>query len=406
MKGFTLSIILVLITITIVEVIMVQREISSEKREKFYLKNRINGMNDLYSNIITDSEKSMNIIAKRAISIAINHVIKDGIPVEEANETIKDLMIDGTFNTSVDLLMEGSRLIDWVEKMEEIAGLKGYQLRMSFTDLRVKPYDSFNLLVEGDISINITDVENLVSINRNKTVSVLVSIEGFEDPIYPLNTNGRVTRKIYNTKYSNFTKLFEGISGGNNWVAGISFSTNDSIVAENYQNKSNSILVFDDPTLINQTVLNQYKGLISREKPQNTTLIPYVYGVPWAPNNTYLLVDGAHGKVWEIENFSKHIEGGYYYPSSSGPSLLDRLEGKMYLQPKYLSQKTTGIESFVNKTTFIYYKIPVENGKTNVDYLYFSNSTQTGKGIKGIDPSVKIDDNHSKLYGVEDILVG
>jgi len=399
---------MVLAVLTIVEIIMIQREITSRSREKLYIKSRINGLNDLYNNIIFDSKKSLNIIGKRAISIASSHVIQDGIPLSNSNETIKDLMVYGKFNETQDPLMEGSRISDWIEKMVEISLMKGYQLNLKIENVTVKPYDSFNLIIEADTVVNITD-PRIASINREEHVETLVSIEGIEDPLYPLNTNGMITQKIQKTPYeNNFTQFFEGSSGGNGWIRGISFVVDEPSSAESYPNKSKSILLIEDPKILDLSSINEYMGLVSIYQPENETEIPYVFGVSNInsfPNNTYILVDGEGGKVWYIENFINHLNMGYYKNSSSGPSFLDRLEGKLYIQSKYLSQaENIGLESFVNKTNFILHKIDVEKEKTNIDYLYFSNSSYPGKEVTGVDGYFRIDENHAEIYGVDQLI--
>jgi len=411
-KGVTFSLIMVLATLTIVEIILVQRDIISQTREEYYVKNRINDMNDLYDNVIRDSEKSLEIISKRAISIAASHVIQEGIPLNNADEVIEDLMMSGTFNGTEELMMENSTIIDWSDRMREIGDLKGYYLNLTFTELKVKPYDPFNLLVESSMSINITDKNDVASIVRDDNVSELVSIDGFEDPIYPLNTYGMVTHKFYKTPYlGNFTQLLGSSTGDNGWARSLTFVVEgDPSPAINCPNKSTRVLVIEDPTLIESSTVNLYSAVISNQEVSNTTTIPYVYGISnvtqTIPNNSYVLVDGEEDKIWDIENFTDHVVRGYYYSSDNGPSFLDRLEGKLYIQSKYSSQSTNpiGLESFINKIDLIARKLSVVNSKTNTDYIYFSNNSYTGEKVKTVDSYFRIDDNHTDIYGVSEIL--
>jgi hypothetical protein len=401
---------MVLATMTIIQVILIQREISSQKREEYYVKNRIKDMNDLYDNIIRDSGKSLDIITKRAISISTSNIIISGSPLTDADEVIEELILEGTFNGTQEFLMENSTLADWSERMSEIGDIKGYYLNTTFLNLEVKPYDSFNLLVESDLRLNITDKNDIALIARNATISQIVSISEFEDVLYPLNTNGMVTQKIEETTTKgNFTQLLDTGMGNNSWVRGLTlFLAGDYSTAENYPNKSTKILVIDDPTQMSTSIVNEYMGLISDDQPSDGTNIPYVYGLinlSTIPNNTKVLLDGEEGKVWYIEDFVEHIVKGYY-SSGDGPSFLDRLEGKFYVQSKYLSQasRPIGLESFVNKTNMLAHQLDIEDEKTNVDYLYFSNTSYPGSPVKSVDGYFRIDSNHSINYGVDQIL--
>jgi hypothetical protein len=197
--------------------------------------------------------------------------------------------------------------------------------------------------------------------------------------------------------------------GNNSWVRGLTlFLAGDYSTAENYPNKSTKILVIDDPTQMSTSIVNEYMGLISDDQPSDGTNIPYVYGLinlSTIPNNTKVLLDGEEGKVWYIEDFVEHIVKGYY-SSGDGPSFLDRLEGKFYVQSKYLSQasRPIGLESFVNKTNMLAHQLDIEDEKTNVDYLYFSNTSYPGSPVKSVDGYFRIDSNHSINYGVDQIL--
>lgn len=409
-KGYGFSIIMVLVVLTLVEIVLLQRQITSHQMEKYFIRNRINEMRVFYENIIYDSEKSLEIIAKRAIPIAVSYVVGNGAPLENADLGIMELMVNGTLNGKEEPLMQTSTISDWVRNMTNIARLKGYYLSLSFENISVNPYDSFKLLIETDLKINITDQNGIASISRIEKIKKQVSIQGFEDPLYSLKTGGRVTHRIYKTSYNNLTNLLASGEGGNLWSRGLTFIVlGDPTPAINFPNKSKSILVIENPKIISVSVINQYLGVISGSEIDLATTIPYVKGVSLnsIPNNTYILVDGEKGNVWEIENFIDHVDKGYYYPSQEGPSFLDRLEGKLYIQPKYSSksQNVIGIESFVNKTHLISRDLDPKLGQSNIDYLYFSDYLYSGKNVKGVHSYVIVDSSHAVYYEVEDILV-
>jgi hypothetical protein len=83
------------------------------------------------------------------------------------------------------------------------------------------------------------------------------------------------------------------------------------------------------------------------------------------------------------------------------------------IQDKYAVQtdKTIGLESFVDKNYLLGLDLFVKEEQTNIDYLYFSNATITGDAIKGLDPSVRIDNEvslgqtHQEIYNVTELTV-
>jgi len=133
------------------------------------------------------------------------------------------------------------------------------------------------------------------------------------------------------------------------------------------------------------------------------------------PETINVLVDGDSG-VWYIDNLWEHAgefgKNSYYRPSEDGPSYLDRLEGKLVLQPKYSSQTTNtiGLESLVNKYKFWFnYSLSINKTKTNIDYIYLNNSiARQGDLVKGFDEIYLYLDNSGfpspqEIYNVSDI---
>jgi len=329
MKGVLFSFIIVVVALALVSIIAIQKELISFYGEKLAIETRVSSMNNLYESIIDDAGKALEIISKRAASVADSFVITTGKVLPQANASLLELIVNGTLNSTPEVLMEDATITVWKNKMEEIGDLNGFDTNVSFSTIEVKPYDSWNLLIRAEISVNLTDQQGVASLKRNDTVSQLVSIEGLEDPLVPLYTYGRVHPDLIRSPYwNNFTQF-----------------------------------------------------------------------------------NGTH---WDIENLKKDIENSYYHPSVKGASFLDRLEGKLEVQPKYQAQASgpIGLESFVDKGAISAEGIAVEIEKTNIDHLYFSTSSYPGRKVTGLETtSFRIDEElcgsqkHSEIYGVSNLLI-
>jgi len=409
-KGVAFGFLLIVISLSLISLTLLQKEIYRKSVKKYYIESRIDDMNNLFESIILDLDKAIDITAKRAIAVADSRVISTGIPLENADKIIEELMLNGSINGQEQPLMENATIANWLEKMGLVGREKGYEVRMAIERLEIKPYDSFNLLAEGEAWINISDKNIMASIKRKHNISKTVSIENFEDPIYALNTNSRATKVIKKTRFEgNYTTLLLSCSGSDNWVKGRSFVSNNIEEINSAQNKSQRILVTGDINLIDEDVANQFLGVVSLTDSPLLT-VPKVVNCSSISNITHdeeILID--RGKVWSIENLLKHYYGGYYSPSLNGPSFLDRLEGKLVQQEKYKTERITGIESFVNKDYLYSREIPVKDD-TNVDYLYFNSTYFVSRGVKGMPESFLIDNeltmggSHQKYYGVSELL--
>jgi hypothetical protein len=296
-----------------------------------------------------------------------------------------------------------------MQKIEQVALLKGFNITIDNQTieqtLEIKPYDSFNLLVEANMSINITDLQGVAALDRLVQIKSLVSVEGMEDPLYLLNSLGSMSNTITKSHYiGNYTQLLLNGNGGCTvecYEYGV--VTNDST----YPNFQNKILVVHDANFVAN--LDSAMAVVSELGITTPPNIPYVINNDALSNisdgmNVLLDVNKitGQGKVWYIDNFKKHVENSYYQSSQDGASYLDRLEGELEKQTKYSSQSNNeiGLESFIHKT--------VATDKTNIDYIYFSTSSVDGDKVKGItNPtnSFTIDNPHKSMYGIDPSLI-
>lgn len=410
MKGIMFSFVMVFLTITLISLIAVQRSLVTERKEQLYLENRINSMNNLHESIVRDIKKALDIITLRAISVSISHIVTTGIPLDNADVRLEELVQYGTLYGVPESLMENATFGNWTSKMEEVGDLKGFYVNISLISLDIKPYDSWNLDVETEIIINITDMNGVASLNRSAKIDKLVNLEGLEDPLYPLATNGVASNFIVRTPFvGNFTQIILTGGGNNGWAYG-EVANETPVTACGVTDKSNKILVTSDASTI--VCLNQFRGVVADTTITGAT-IPYVnYTNPMATSKLStgmkILVDGDNGKVWYIDNFKTHAENSYYNASEKGPSFLDRLEGRFRIKDEYASQTSNmiGLESFINKYSFWSLNIEINETKTNIDYVYFNTSIdEGGREVKGLDPSFIMDNEHKNAYNVSDILI-
>ena len=405
-KGIFFSIILFFLATTLVGMIAIQRSLVSYRREQMYIETRINAINNHYDSVIRDLGKTIEASTQRAIIACINNISLDFVPLQDANVSIKELVIHGTLNGEKVFLMENATIPYWVPKIEDVSTLKGFHVDiddgMINETLVVKPYSSFYLLVEADIGINITDMQGVSALNRTMRISKTVSIEGLEDPLYLLYFHGLSSNYVWESPYvGNYTQLLLTGTGGNGYVYGVATKIE--------ANRVGKILVVNDANP--PTDLSGALGVISKVDILVDPTIPFIDDVSTIDvisegQNILLDGNGVNSKVWYIGNFKKHIEGltstnddhSYYQTSNDGPSYLDRLEGRYSIDPKYSSQidKEIGLESFVDKTIFPG-EVSPDQERTNIDYLYFS-STTTGDRIKGI--------SNSNWFRIDDKLVG
>jgi hypothetical protein len=203
MKGIFFSLILVFVVMFFIMFVAIQRSLISFFSTQKSVESRIDAILGFYDGIVIDSKKSSNIIGKRAISAATNFVITNGIPLNSSNDTIAELMFNGTLNGVPQGLMVSSTVNDWESAIESLGSLQGFRINLLIKNLLIQPSDSFHLSISYSISVNISDTVTKTNISKISNQSLLLSIENFEDPTYPLNSYGRLVNVIKKSPHWN-----------------------------------------------------------------------------------------------------------------------------------------------------------------------------------------------------------
>jgi hypothetical protein len=68
----------------------------------------------------------------------------------------------------------------------------------------VSQKNPWNILIEVILDISIKDRNNLASWNKTQVIQSEIPISGFEDPLYLINSGGKIAKKINKTQFQEF----------------------------------------------------------------------------------------------------------------------------------------------------------------------------------------------------------
>lgn len=101
--------------------------------------------------------------------------------------------------------------------------------------------------------------------------------------------------------------------------------------------------------------------------------------------------------TFTISQLQEHIEQGYYLPSTSAPSFLQRLIGDVGPSP-------FGIESIVNIDE-LGLVFPITSDYSHIDYIYFTQQPFPTFPIPGLNPAFRLDNQTTNGVGRLDIYI-
>jgi phosphohistidine swiveling domain-containing protein len=398
-KGMVFSILTFFLLIPMVYLLIFFPMLDTASRKTNLGRIIFDQMNFFQKNVDYDMGKILFIASKRSMVSLTNNVIISGVPVHNSTEILMELMSHGTYYGEEEPLMEENNLDYWGTKMAEDAQLIGFNMFLGDMEVYVEQIDYSNMLFMVGASVNISDTlgeHNLVRISNH---SIGISIYGFEDSLYPLNTLGRIKRIFY---LCNQTPVAYRLANGSFSSGSASGETVVRLSSQSFANitgRSSKILVTDNASLAPS---NDFKGVIAEVNDTTGVTVPYIAG---AENATETMFDGQDiymdqqtKAAWDLSGLENMIQSKCYYPFDEGPSFLARAEGNF-------GSSTNNLQSFVDLVELSSNGLILKSGETVVDYKYFSSSSHPGKQVRGIEELwFRLDDEDGQRYGVYDLL--
>lgn len=404
MKGLLYSIMAALIIIPIFGIIFFHSQVGEKNID---ISIRANELKYFVDSVEADLKRFIEITGKRALISAVSNITVSGIPLDDAQLRLSELIENGTLRGDPSPLVDTNNLNTWKEKVGTIASNSGFYLLLKDIEMNITQNDSFNILFEIKTLVNISDPNAKMGVLRNVTAKSFVSIEGIEDPIFPLNTLGRVFRIIRYYNFSNYTKdIVQGINASSTSISGNATIINSSDLSTSNPNK---ILVTDIIADSKIAIISGFKGVVAEDSyvPGGFSK-PYITGAPNARTlireGEKIFLDHVKTRVWNLQNLTLAIQNGYYRPSDEGASFLDRLEGRLKL-----SKYNYGLETFVYLPSLTNVSLGVDYTLSCIDYEYWNNITGYPVRNGGYDLvfnwfKIDSEDNHAIIYGVEELI--
>jgi len=165
---------------------------------------RIFGIDNFISDFESDFGNVIYIIGFRSLLGMEQYVISNGTYIDNLNQSFSSLFMNGTIDGKNSTIMLDSYFENWFDVVKKQAEEKNINIEIN--NISVFPYQDnetgpWAVGVFAKINYSLYDERGFASWNRtiedNKTISIL----GFEDPLYVINSYGRMTNYINISPY-------------------------------------------------------------------------------------------------------------------------------------------------------------------------------------------------------------
>ncbi len=275
-------------------------------QERKSIKKRIETMNSFLFSIEEDLERQLYVAGFRSIFIMEKEIIETGSYVDNINARTEELFFNGTYNNNYQEIMEGVTFSDIENSINLKAQKISSSINLSNPKISISQSDPWNVRFSLNLSLLFQDKAGLASWNKTLEIVSFVPVEGFEDPLYTIKTNGLV---ISNITKSNFSQFASG-----NDVSNLSVhSTNMYYISHNdapsFLDKLEGNLAADSngiESLVNLQKLSQ-QGLSISTK----SVVDYIY---FSSNNpayssingmpSWFKLDSSHLSVYNVSHLA------------------------------------------------------------------------------------------------------
>ena len=168
------------------------------------IQTRIETVNFFIKDVEGDINNGVFIAGFRTLLSLNQFIANNGTFLDDVNEGFKESFLYGTIDNQPLSLMKDTTFTDWANKISAEANKVDILFNFKINEVILNQSDPWGVDVGLDISLDIKDKRNTSYWIRNRYLVNRISIIGFEDPLYVVNSKGRVTNAIMQTNITQF----------------------------------------------------------------------------------------------------------------------------------------------------------------------------------------------------------
>ena len=187
------------LAILILTLFVISFSLYSDVQERTSVQKRVQTMNSFLKSIEDDIPRQLYISGFRTIFRMEKRIIETGnyILPADFDRLFKENFFNGTMEGVENLdLMSGATFPDLQQKTQEKADKVNVYINITSPNLTITQSDPWNLRIELTTDLVLVDKNQLASWNKTETYVGFVPINGFEDPLYLIGTNGKYANKF------------------------------------------------------------------------------------------------------------------------------------------------------------------------------------------------------------------
>ncbi len=201
-----------ILTISLLSLFAISYSVYNLIEDRNPISKRISTLNNFAISVEHDLPRQLFISGYRMIFLLDKKILDSGSYIDDVNVSLNELFFSGTIDGVHQDLMEDATFPAIQNFLTNNANKINANIELLNPEISLTQEDPWNLKIVLDVTLIIEDKGDLVKWNKTSSIEYYIPIKNFEDPLYSVNTQGKVTNKINQTPYSVFV---EGADYGN-----------------------------------------------------------------------------------------------------------------------------------------------------------------------------------------------
>ncbi|MBD3252169.1 hypothetical protein GF386_00365 [Candidatus Pacearchaeota archaeon] len=198
-----------IITISLLSLFLISYSIYSYVNNRESINQRVKTMNNFVYLVEQDLPRKLYVSGFRGLFLIEKRISENLTYTDNVTENFEEFFfqgtIDGYIKNSELNVTEGVLFEDIASSFNKKANIINVNISMNNENVKIEQEDPWNVKFTLEVNIFIEDLAGLASWNSTKNFTARVPIEGFEDPVYTVNTNALAPNKINKTIYTGFS---------------------------------------------------------------------------------------------------------------------------------------------------------------------------------------------------------
>jgi hypothetical protein len=206
-RGYFFSIVAIFMIILFISMIAARDKFRYTEKS-LVVSNRVHTINNFIRDFESDLDREMYIGGFRTFLSIHRYMRQSEDFLDDVDQTFFEMFVNGTYNgTIIELLREegvSSDLMSWKDRVNEEAAKMNIRVDIAPRSLELVQVTPWIIRANLHMDVNVSDIRGLAMWTFNKTYSHDFEIEGFEDPLYTIYTEGKITYLVNRTRFTSF----------------------------------------------------------------------------------------------------------------------------------------------------------------------------------------------------------